>query len=202
MVSKGSILFLAAFLSLSSTNGAHSAGTYMELIGKGYATPAAKSFCTQMRAICNTSSGATIVQLTSAKKAQLQAVNRSVNTRIQERSDLETSGIEDRWSIPTRYGDCEDFAILKKRELMKQGWPAAALLLTVVRLRFSGEGHVVLTVRTSEGDLILDNHTNAIRDWSKTSYRYYARQTQKGAGWQRIGAALPLNATTSPRPAS
>ena len=134
------------------------------------------------------------VQLTDAKKAQLQSINRAVNARIAERSDFETAGVDDRWSVPTRYGDCEDFAILKKQELMRRGWPAAALLLTVVRLRFSGEGHVVLTVHTSEGDLILDNRTNAIKDWSQTGYRYYARQTQKGSGWQKIGRPVPLKA--------
>ena len=190
------LLLLTSFISISSTYTAEAGGTYMELVGKGFAPPAAKSFCSYSKTLCSTSAGSSIVRLTSSKKMQLQAINVAVNSKIQKRSDLDTVGSDDRWSIPLRYGDCEDFAILKKQELIKRGWPAAALLLTVARLKFSGEGHVVLTVRTSEGDLILDSRTNAVKDWSKTSYQYYARQTQKGAGWQRIGAAIPLKATT------
>ncbi len=50
---------------------------------------------------------------------------------IREPSDRANVGKDDDWRVPTAYGDCEDFAILKKRELLKRGWPAAALLLTV-----------------------------------------------------------------------
>ncbi|TIP90705.1 MAG: hypothetical protein E5X60_27240, partial [Mesorhizobium sp.] len=64
-------------------------------------------------------------------------------------------------------------------------WPASALLLTVATL--GGAGHTVLTVRTSKGDLVLDNRTGAIRNWSRTSYRYFARQSQSENGkWTRI----------------
>ncbi|TIL82527.1 MAG: hypothetical protein E5Y76_03650, partial [Mesorhizobium sp.] len=45
----------------------------------------------------------------------------------------------------------------------------------------------VLTVRTNQGDLVLDNRTGAIRNWSQTSYRYFARQSQSENGkWTRI----------------
>jgi predicted transglutaminase-like cysteine proteinase len=87
--------------------------------------------------------------------------------------------------VPTTYGDCEDFAILKKHELLKRGWPASALLLTVARYR--GQGHTVLTVRTNEGDLVLDNLTSSIKDWSRTPYNYFARQSQAdGRRWELI----------------
>jgi predicted transglutaminase-like cysteine proteinase len=114
-----------------------------------------------------------------------------VNRRIAERSDLETTGKADDWRLPEDKGDCEDFAILKKRELVRRGWPSSVLLLTVAR---SGdEGHTVLTVRTNEGDLVLDNWTSAIKDWSRTPYRYFARQSQSnGKNWERIGSARPL----------
>ena len=129
--------------------------------------------------------------MTSARKAELSRVNSIVNHRIAERSDLSTSGKADNWTLPSSQGDCEDFAILKKSELMKRGWPASALLLTVARV--GAEGHTVLTVRTSEGDLVLDNRTSAVRDWSRTSYDYFARQSQSnGKTWERIGAALRL----------
>jgi predicted transglutaminase-like cysteine proteinase len=196
MTRKYSLLFLTA-LSLTATAviPALAQGTEMQLEGKGFGPPAFRSFCGRMARLCNTSSGARVVQLTEAKRQQLQAVNSSVNSSIKQQSDMKTNGVEDLWTVPTTAGDCEDFAILKKKELLNRGWPAASLLLTVARLPFSNEGHVVLTVRTSAGDLILDSRTSSVKDWSSTSYRYYARQSQKSAGWDRIGKAIPIHTT-------
>lgn len=118
--------------------------------------------------------------------SELSQVNVAVNARIKEHSDRANVGKDDDWRVPARYEDCEDYAIAKKRELLKCGWPASALLLTVAR--FPGGGHTVLTVRTSEGDLVLDNQTNAVRDWSRTTpYVYLARQSQlDGSRWELI----------------
>jgi predicted transglutaminase-like cysteine proteinase len=158
----------------------------MEMQGYAFAPPAFNSFCAKEKALCSTRGKTKVVQLTQTRKAQLAKVNSYVNWRIVEKSDLSTTGKADEWDLPRNQGDCEDFAILKKSELIKLGWPASALLLTVVRS--GGEGHTVLTVRTSEGDLILDNKTAAIKDWSRTPYRYFARQSQSnGNAWERIG---------------
>ena len=164
-----------------------SAGTVMQVTGQAFPPPAFKSFCAKQSSLCSTRGSTKVVELTAARKAELSRVNSSVNHRIAERSDVATSGKADDWSLPGKQGDCEDFAILKKSELIKRGWPASALLLTVTRS--FGQGHTVLTVRTSEGDLVLDNRTSAIRDWSRTSYRYFARQSQSnGKTWERIGS--------------
>ncbi|RCW84627.1 transglutaminase-like cysteine peptidase [Phyllobacterium bourgognense] len=196
MIRKYTLPVLTALLIGSPVSApAFAQGTEMQLNGKGFGPPAFRSFCGRFATLCNTRSGARIVQLTADKRRQLQLVNSTVNASIKQQSDMQTNGVEDLWTIPTKAGDCEDFAILKKRELLKRGWPAAALLLTVARLSFSNEGHVVLTVRTSSGDLILDNRTNSVRDWSSTSYRYYARQSQKSAGWDRIGKPIPIDVT-------
>jgi len=168
---------------------AGSAGTSMQMQGPAFPPPAFNEFCRQQPELCSTAGGSGVVGLSTARMKQLQAVNSGVNRRIREQSDRQTSGREDEWSLPARVGDCEDFAILKKRELVRMGWPSSALLLTVARAW--GAGHTVLTVRTSEGDLILDNRTSRIRDWSRTPYRYFARQAQgNGSKWQRIGGAV------------
>ncbi len=76
--------------------------------------------------LCSTGGQVKQVKLSPARRAELQAVNSSVNARIKERSDA-SAGSADDWRVPTKEGDCEDFAILKKSELMKRGWPASAL---------------------------------------------------------------------------
>ena len=170
------------------------AGTTMETRGNAFAPPAFASFCSREPGLCSTSGGKRVVALKPRLSTELRQVNRSVNSRIKERSDISNVGKDDDWRVPVAYGDCEDFAILKKRELLKRGWPASALLLTVARYR--GEGHTVLTVRTSAGDLILDNITSSVRDWSSTPYNYFARQAQgNGHRWERIGSARPILST-------
>jgi predicted transglutaminase-like cysteine proteinase len=171
---------------LAACSQTSSAGSSMNTAGYAFPPPAFNAFCAKQKALCNTSGGVKVVQLTAARKAELQRVNASVNARIVQRSDLATTGKEDQWQMATKQGDCEDIAIAKKSALLRLGWPASALLLTVARS--GNEGHTVLTVRTSDGDLVLDNETSSIRNWSRTPYRYFARQSQtNGKVWERIG---------------
>jgi predicted transglutaminase-like cysteine proteinase len=178
-------LFAGAAL-LSACSQTPGSGATMRTQGYAFPPPAFKSFCASEKTLCNTNGRTKVVELTATRKAELARVNSSVNSRIAQKSDASTSGKADVWELPIDKGDCEDFAILKKSELMRLGWPASALLLTVARS--GNEGHTVLTVRTSQGDLILDNETSAIRNWSNTPYRYFARQSQSnGKVWERIG---------------
>jgi predicted transglutaminase-like cysteine proteinase len=64
-------------------------------------------------------------------------------------------------------GDCEDFALTKRRKLIQQGIPASALRIAVA-MTPSGEGHAVLLVRTRAGDFVLDNRTNRMLKWNQT----------------------------------
>ena len=77
----------------------------------------------------------------------------------------------DLWSLNPKSGDCEDYAITKRHELVARGWPVRALRLAVAYTPF-GEGHAVLVVRTNQGDLVLDNRNSAIRPWNKTGLKW------------------------------
>lgn len=160
----------------------------MSMSGPAFAPPAFYSFCESRPDLCASTGPIDKMKMTDRRGAELQEVNRAVNAKIREVSDRQQHGVEDVWSVPQSAGDCEDFAILKKKELMKRGWPASTLLLTVVTA--SGQGHVVLTARTDRGDFILDNRTNALRPWSDVSYNFFARQSQSVHGkWERIASA-------------
>lgn len=108
--------------------------------------------------------------------SELDEVNRKVNVAIQPATDLELYGVAEYWTLPTDKGDCEDYALLKRQILLRRGWPASALLLTVVRDE-RGDGHAVLTVRTAQGDFILDNKIADVRLWHQTGYRFVMRQS-------------------------
>ena len=55
-----------------------------------------------------------------------------------------------------RERDCNDYAVTKRHKLLALGWPSSSLLLAKVVVP-SGEHHLILVVRTSEEDLVLDN---------------------------------------------
>lgn len=121
------------------------------------------------------------VALTPEKMAQLQQVNSHVNSTIVEVSDLEQYGREDVWRLPTSgKGDCEDFALLKRKMLIERGWPATALSITLGATA-QGEAHAVLTVSTDRGQYVLDNLTSSILPPAQTGHVFYA--SQSGRGW-------------------
>ncbi|MEO1745913.1 MAG: transglutaminase-like cysteine peptidase [Pseudomonadota bacterium] len=119
-------------------------------------------------------------------------INSAVNMVIEPRSDLEIYGKEEVWTFPDVAGDCEDYVLLKRQMLIDEGFPPAALLITVAR-RPDGEGHAVLTVRTDRGDLVLDNLRSEVRMWVDTEYTYLKRQSERHAGlWVTIETTDPI----------
>ena len=113
-------------------------------------------------------------------------INYTVNTTIKPMTDMELYGVEEKWAIPTTAGDCEDFALLKRKELIDAGFSPSDLLMTVV-LQPNGEGHAVLTVRTDRGDFVLDNMRNKVKLWSETEYTFLKRQSADDpARWVKI----------------
>lgn len=118
------------------------------------------------------------MSLDGGRFAELEAVNAQVNSIIQEVSDLVQYGREDYWALPTSgKGDCEDFALMKRKLLIERGWPSSVLLMTVVKMA-SGEGHAVLTAVTDRGDYVLDNRSSRIQLFSDTGYIFFSRQSQ------------------------
>ncbi len=115
-------------------------------------------------------------EMTPERLGELDHVNRSVNRLIEPTTDQDIYGVPEYWAIPVNRGDCEDYALLKRQVLMMRGWPASALLMTVVRDE-KGEGHAILTARTAKGDFILDNKVDDLKPWHATGYTYIMRQS-------------------------
>jgi predicted transglutaminase-like cysteine proteinase len=140
------------------------------------------------------------VVLTTKAYKDLVSVNKWVNETIKPMTDLDHWGVIERWSYPDDgYGDCEDYVLLKRRLLIKAGWPREALLITVVRDR-KDEGHAVLTVKTDHGELILDNQVEDILPWTETGYRFVKRQSQHDPNiWVSLGDPRPAPLTSTAR---
>lgn len=130
----------------------------------------------------------------------LERTNKMVNLAITPREDVATYGVADYWATPlengVKSGDCEDYVLEKRHQLVTAGLPASALSIAVV-LTEKGEAHAVLVVATSTGDYVLDNRTPWILPWAQTPYRWRERQVAGSAShW-----AFPAVAAHTPQPA-
>jgi predicted transglutaminase-like cysteine proteinase len=157
-------------------------------------------FCVEYDPECKTKPSAPrdVVLSTQAWK-DLTRINLWVNSHVKPMTDMDHWGVVERWNYPDDgYGDCEDYALAKRKMLMQAGWPREALLMTVVR-DLHGDGHAVLTVKTDKGEYILDNQSDDVLLWSETGYRFVKRQSQADPNtWISLGdpRAAPLTATS------
>jgi predicted transglutaminase-like cysteine proteinase len=198
---KGGIGILAAFTLLAAVNTgvAGERPLFVSLGGNTRAPIGWVDFCARYAGECDTHASAPRdVVFTKKAWADLVRVNKWVNEHIKPVTDMEHWGVVEQWDYPDDgYGDCEDYALLKRRMLIQAGWPREALLMTVVREK-TGDGHAVLTVKTDKGEFILDNQNEEILLWSETPYRYVKRQSQADPNvWISLGDPRPAVATAS-----
>ncbi len=193
----------AMALALLATCGVSSAQDTALFVSVGDATRAPigwVEFCAEQKSECvNKAAAPRDVVLTPKAWTDLLQVNNWVNDKIKPVTDLEHWGVVERWNYPDDgYGDCEDYVLLKRRMLIKAGWPREALLITVVRDK-KGEGHAVLTVKTNKGEFVLDNQEAEVLPWTRTGYRFVKRQSQHDQNmWVSLGEpvrAMPATAS-------
>ena len=135
-------------------------------------------FCMNYASECMTELSNAVVELTPAVEAVLRHVNDDVNQRIQSTS--ETSP----WRINPVSGNCNDYVVTKRHELIKLGLPASALLMAAARTP-QGDGHLLLIVRTNKGNLVLDNLKAEILPIEGTRYAWLKRQSAvDGRNWE------------------
>jgi len=135
-------------------------------------------FCTRFKRDC-AGAGKRVpkVKLTQGRWDALQRVNTHVNQKIAPVTDADNYGVSEFWTYPSTNGDCEDYALLKRRYLIGMGWPREALLITVV-INPDKSGHAVLTAVTDKGEFILDNQSPRVLPQRATPYEYVSRQSQ------------------------
>lgn len=157
-------------------------------------------FCVEYKSECSVKPGAPRDVVLSPKAwADLVQVNTWVNDTIKPVTDIDHWGVVERWNFPDDgKGDCEDYVLLKRRMLIRAGWPREALLITVVR-EANGDGHAVLTVKTNKGEFVLDNQSADVKLWSDTPYRFVKRQSQTD---QNLWVSLGEPQRTTPATAS
>jgi predicted transglutaminase-like cysteine proteinase len=131
------------------------------------------------------------IRLTTETSATLERVNRQVNGSIVSAADWKVYGQKDYWALPLsragrRAGDCEDYVLEKRHQLLAAGFPMAQLSVALVRTR-RGDTHAVLLVETDQGPLVLDNRSDKVRPWARLKDRWIMRQSPDSPGqWMMI----------------
>lgn len=139
-------------------------------------------FCTSHPVECRANDGVvSATPLDEASWQQLVSVNSYYNQNVVPVTDEDLYKVAEFWTYPNGYGDCEDFALAKRRDLINSGWHPSTLMIAVVK-EANGNGHAVLIARTDRGDLVLDNQDGNIRLWNETPYKFIKRQSQAHAG--------------------
>lgn len=159
------------------TEGQNPKSSFMRVFGQALPPIGHVGFCRRHPEECRaTETTGKRIALTAERLHQLKSVNAIVNQMVRPETDLKLYGRLEHWTYPSEYGDCEDYVILKRRLLIERGWPASALLITVVRDE-NDEGHAILTARTAAGDYLLDNKHSDIMRWEQSAYLFVKRQS-------------------------
>jgi predicted transglutaminase-like cysteine proteinase len=146
-------------------------------------------FCRRYAGECDSGATAPLdINLTPETLKQIERVDKWVNKMIVAVSDMDHWGVLDQWDYPADgKGDCEDYALLKRKLLIEEGFPRQALLMTVVK-DTQNDGHAILTVKTNHGEFILDNLNDEIKPWDQTGYKFVKRQSQSNENvWVQVG---------------
>jgi predicted transglutaminase-like cysteine proteinase len=146
-------------------------------------------FCRRYAGECDSGPLAPLdIDLTAKAMKEIERVGQWVNAHVKPVTDLDHWGVIDQWDYPADgKGDCEDYALLKRKILIGKGFPLQALLMTVVKDE-NNEGHAVLTIVTNAGEFVLDNLNDEVKPWNRTGYRFVKRQAQTDQNlWLQIG---------------
>jgi len=133
----------------------------------------------------------TPVLLGSGQMRLVNTINREVNRDVRKATDFDLYGLLEYWSLPRvidgkMYGDCEDYALEKRRRLIEAGVPESALSMAVA-VTARGETHAVLVVSFASGDWVLDNLTPWATPWEDLNYRWVQRQVAGSSTWMTVG---------------
>lgn len=109
-------------------------------------------------------------------------VHSKVNSETSYRSDWLQYDVPEFWTVAGKFGDCEDYALLKRKMLIDAGFDRDKIHLCTCFV--DGAGHCVLLVETDRGNYILDNNQSEPVQPSFLSYKW--DKIQKGDKWYEL----------------
>lgn len=178
------ILTLAALLAAPASGA--SAGSWIKTGSETSRPYGHHAFCKSHPGECATQRESDAERLSKKRWRTMVSVNAAVNKAIKPVSDQAKYGRREVWKANVSSGDCEDYALTKRKRLVRAGFKRSNLRLAMVS-RPNGEAHVVLVVRTDKGDYMLDNLNSKVRLWNRSGYRFVKIQDGRNASaWVKV----------------
>lgn len=145
-------------------------------VGKRAAPLGYQLYCLKNKEQCK-GGGAQQVRHSGQLLGKLKRANSSVNSSMRFKSDK-----TDIWG---KGSDCEDYALAKRKLLIREGVSPSALRMAVVR-NSKGQGHAVLIVKTDRGEMVLDSARKTILPRQETGYTFLAVATSNPRTWSKF----------------
>lgn len=110
-----------------------------------------------------------------------------VNDQVNEDIAACEADVDKPWRVWPPDGCCHDFACTKRSVFMQDdGIPSSCLLLAEVQIP-DAEYHLVLVVRTTNGQITLDNLTPALLTWPPPGYNLVKMQSAANPDlWEKV----------------
>jgi len=123
---------------------------------------------------------------TPALMSLLESVNKEIN-KFRYEYDHVTYKQKDYWTAyiqKFQKGDCDDYALTKRRLLIEAGVPYQCLFPTVCMV--GDEGHLVLIVRTDKNDYMLDSIKKDVDTVKAVNYKWLYRLNPLSKRWVKL----------------
>ena len=122
-----------------------------------------------------------------------QRINSKVNASVTYKTDLEQYETPEIWVEAGTFGDCEDYALLKRALLKEQGFDAEKIHLATcwINVKADDTGHCVLIVETDNGQFILDNNLKdpVPLNFESVGYKYLWNIIERGGKWYEFSVS-------------
>mgnify|MGYP003403100692 FL=1 len=122
-----------------------------------------------------------------------ERINSNVNASVTYKTDLEQYSKPEFWVEAGRFGDCEDYALLKRALLKEQGFDAEKIHLATcwINVKADDTGHCVLIVETDNGQFILDNNLKdpVPLNFESVGYKYLWNIIERGGKWYEFSVS-------------
>ena len=122
-----------------------------------------------------------------------ERINSKVNASVTYKTDLEQYSTPEFWKEAGAFGDCEDYALLKRELLRQQGFDEDKIHIATCWINAIAKdtGHCVLIVETDKGQFILDNNLKdpVPLNFETLGYKYIWNVIERGGKWYEFSVS-------------